>query len=101
MTNYELWLKKTQESRSRWILDEVSYHNKGEVLAHKGGTDGVFITVRNNVLGVGMYEGAIPHIGEACFKVTAKKTFSSNNEAIKRAIEAGGLSFLLDLIKPS
>lgn len=46
---------------------------------------------------IGIYEGAFPHIGEACFQVKAERKCSSYDEAFQKACELGGIKFLMDL----
>ena len=45
----------------------------------------------------GNYEGAIPHIGEAFFKPAVERQFKDYNEAYTKAMEAGGIQFLIDM----
>lgn len=63
-----------------------------------GGESGAFmrITAEGN-LTVGTYEGAFPHIGEACFINKAEHKFKDFNERFQYACQLGGIKFLADL----
>lgn len=93
---YDLWLAETKKSEYQWMLDEITRLNKGDLLLYKGGMDGIFIEIqKDGLLLIGKYEGAIPHIGDAIFTTTAKKQFENQDKAIQRAVNVGGLDFLL------
>lgn len=63
-----------------------------------GGESGAFmrITAEGNLM-VGTYEGAFPHIGEACFINKAEHKFKDFNEGFQYACQLGGIKFLSDL----
>ena len=72
-------------------------NNKG-ALYYIGGEDGAFIRLTSEGLfQAGTYEGAIPHIGEACFKVSVQRQCADYNEAFKLVCQAGGKKFLTDM----
>ena len=77
MTKKELeqWQAVTNSSQYRWVEDRITRLNGRGMLYYTGGEDGCFmrITPEGN-LTIGIYEGAFPHIGEACFQVKAEKT---------------------------
>jgi len=54
-----------------WTIDIVTYRNTGDLLFHRGGVDGDWIRIyaETGVVEFGTYVNAIPHIGEAAFKV--------------------------------
>ncbi len=94
---FEDWKRITERSTNKWTLDEVTQHNRGSYLFYKGGIDGNYIRVENGRASIGNYEGALPHIGEACFIELYANTFENNDVAIQRLIETGGLPFLVEL----
>ncbi len=96
---FKNWSAVTARSKERWTVDPIALHNRQVYLIYKGGEDGKFIEVHpDGKLFVGDYEGAAPHIGEAFFKVNFSKTFESQDAALKRIVEAGGMDFLLDFM---
>ena len=100
MTDLELkqWITVTENSRYQWTQDEVTRLNGRGALYYLGGEDGVYIRIQpDGELFVGAYEGAFPHIGEACF--TRKAVFAGGtfDKALQKAIELGGRQFLQDM----
>lgn len=80
----QYWHSITNSSKFRWTCDNVSYHNKKEILLYRGGESGIFISINiNGLLIAGKYKNALPHIGEAIFQMIWKKQFTSQPEAIK------------------
>ena len=99
---FDLWLAKTESSRYHWTEDTIYRLNGRGAFYYIGGEDGAYIKVTDNgMLEAGTYEGAFPHIGEACFIPKVRRQFDGFNEAFKNAIEAGGVRFLLDMITAS
>lgn len=96
---FAAWKRQTDSSKYKWTVDEVTFYNKHDILIYKGGEDGHFIEIKKDgKMTIGLYEGAIPHIGEATFIQKGSKQFKTQDEAITRAIEAGGMYFLRDLL---
>ncbi len=104
MTKKELeqWQVVTNSSQYRWVEDRITRLNGRGMLYYTGGGDGCFmrITPEGN-LTIGIYEGAFPHIGEACFQVKAERKCSNYDEAFQKACELGGIKFLTDLFSSS
>ena len=98
---FQAWMKVTKFSEQGFVLDEVTRHNRGNLLFYKGGEDGVFIDVsKEGVVTVGNYEGACPHIGEAMFQtVFSRKVADTQDAAFRQVTEKLGVQFLLDLIR--
>lgn len=97
-TEFERWQAVTGSSRHRWVEDSVTRLNGRGTLYYTGGETGIFmrITAEGNLM-VGTYEGAIPHIGEACFTSEAERKFKDYKEALQYAWELGGIKLLKDL----
>jgi hypothetical protein len=67
---FEGWQAVTNASKNRWTIDQVTFLNRGVILMYRGGEKGRYIQIeKNGDTQLGTYEGAIPHIGEASFKV--------------------------------
>ncbi len=65
---------------------------------YTGGESGAFMRITaEGSLTVGTYEGAFPHIGEACFISKAEHKFKDFNEGFQYACQLGGIKFLADL----
>lgn len=94
----EQWKNLTNNSKNSWIEDiATSLNGRGE-LYYIGGVNGCFMRIMpDGKLMVGTYEGAIPHIGEACFKIGFEKKYASKEEALQEAYSLGGIKFLTDL----
>jgi hypothetical protein len=97
---YQEWLKETQRSENRWQLDPIHTDTKlGTLFAYTGGVNGNYVWVAASKVTIGTYSGAIPHIGEAEFKIAYEsREYANNAEASKAAFEGMGVKFLLDLI---
>lgn len=96
---FEAWLAVTQASKDRWILDYVTYHNRGDLLFYTGGQSGNYIEIAaDGTATIGTYEGALPHIGEALFQPKHTRKFESRDAAFARVSEALGVQFLIDLV---
>ena len=96
---FDTWKKWTRESAHRWAVDPVHDGREGrDLLLYIGGENGKFLRFDNaKTLEIGSYEGAIPHIGEATFRVEGRMTFPSRILAIIRATEIAGRAFILAL----
>jgi len=99
-TEFEQWQKVTMSSVSNWVVDEIRLYNRGEYFFYMGGESGNFIECRaDGTASIGTYEGAIPHIGEALFRVTHSKKVADNAQAALEVIlPKMGTLFLLNLI---
>ena len=94
----EQWRAVTNSSRHQWREDSVTRQNGRGALYYLGGQDGYFMRVTpEGKLSIGIYEGALPHIGEACFTAKAEKECGSPEEAFQAACKFGGIKFLVDL----
>lgn len=94
---FKAWTEETASSKYHWKSDPIQA-SLGRYLFYMGGQDGKFIEIdRDGKVTVGTYEGAIPHIGEACFFVKFTKQFESKEKALQRVLECGGIKFLLDV----
>lgn len=95
---FENWQKITASSSRRWVEDAATRLNGRGLLYYSGGKSGIYMRItKDGVLQAGEYEGAIPHIGEALFKVKAERKCSSFDEAVTLALKAGGREFLADM----
>lgn len=85
---FERWVARTKESEQEWLLDECMLANHGTRLYYQGGESGVFIEHRRGepTASYGTYEYAIPHIGEAIFKIVG-----TANTWLKAAMTVSGL----------
>ena len=95
---FEYWQAVTGSSRYHWREDPVTHLNGRGALYYTGGESGIYIRItETGQLTVGTYEGAIPHIGEACFQKKAEHAFKNFNEGFQYACQLGGIKFLADL----
>lgn len=98
--NFEQWTKWTAATTNKWTIDPI--HNglgNAALLVHRGGTNGVWARIeRNGMVRLGTYEGAIPHIGEACFTVTLSNQCNGFNDAFARLSVKLGSQFLIQLM---
>ncbi|MFT4104847.1 MAG: hypothetical protein QM657_03720 [Lacrimispora sp.] len=95
---WECWLSITAGSTHKWVEDSIFRLNGRGVMYYTGGEDGVYIQIsKDGILELGIYEGALPHIGEAFFDVMKKEKFVDFNEAFQMACQIGGKKFLMDL----
>ena len=65
---YNLWIAETRKVDGDWTLDSI-HCTKEDFLAYKkiDRTDGYFLMINKGHVHLGVYRGAIPHIGEAIF----------------------------------
>ena len=100
ITVFEAWKIETESSKLLWVMDQVTFHNRVDLLFFRGGTDGTYIEIsKGGFVSIGYYEGAIPHIGEAMFiKKHGKQLAGDQDKALARVVETLGLPFLLDFI---
>jgi hypothetical protein len=88
---FEAWTRETAASKWEWKVDEILLANRGELLAYKGGSSGQFVQVdKTGLVSVGSYEDAIPHIGEALFKVSNRIQIENFGAASARLFELMG-----------
>lgn len=65
---YNAWKTETARSETRFILDQIPWYNRKEILFYKGGVNGCYVWIfADGTATIGTYEGAVPHIGEAMF----------------------------------
>ncbi len=96
---YEGWKAWTETGKFRWQVDPIHNGQNGkDLLAYIGGINhGKYISIDpDGMLMLGSYRDADPHIGEATFKILAKKKYGSFREAMEHVIQSGGLTFLKD-----
>ena len=96
MQEFENWKQHTATSSKTWTIDPIHNGKKGrDLLAHIGGEAGEFIRISDGgEVSLGSYTDAVPHIGEAEFKVRGRKQYESFSVAVARCVLAGGLNFL-------
>ena len=71
MTHAEIkaWLARPESSRNRWTEDEIFRLNGRGAKYYRGGENGIYMDIhKDGRLEIGEYDGALPHIGEACFQ---------------------------------
>jgi len=97
---FDGWMRVTQDSETRWTMDEVQWANRRRVLCYKGGEDGVYIECEpDGTATIGTYAGAIPHIGEALFVPKHSKKMGANaSDAFAAVAQKLGVGFLTNLI---
>lgn len=67
---YERWIAEVKSMPGEFVLDDI--HCKiDDFLAYKSTKEGIgfFLMITNGVVHMGVYRGAIPHMGEAEFKI--------------------------------
>jgi hypothetical protein len=92
--SYTAWENFCKASRGRWTVDPIhNGQNGARLLMFRGYAtgegdegSGVYIELEFNKTGgaavrAGSYDGAFPHIGDACFKVRWVKHFTSAESA--------------------
>ncbi|MDR2088527.1 MAG: DUF3849 domain-containing protein [Clostridiales Family XIII bacterium] len=95
---FAAWMAVTENSRHRWVEDDIYRLNGRGALYYTGGEDGTYIRIQSDgVLEAGTYEGAVPHIGEAMFRPAVEQRFNNFSDAMTAAMEAGGRRFLIDM----
>ena len=103
-TEFDGWVRQMKADRGRWSIDPIHDGQNGrDFLAyrpsHSDHTRGLYFNVSSTgELRTGNFEGAVPHIGEASFRVFWSKKFADQNEAITKMIERIGARFVLDAI---
>lgn len=96
---FEHWKAITDSSVDHWVEDNITRLNGNGGLYYTGGEDGHYMRLSpDGKLTVGTYEGAYPHIGEACFTPKAAHQYGDINEAFEVACQLGGKDFLLDIL---
>ena len=92
------WRAVTESSTHRWVEDEIHRLNGRGLFYYTGGEDGIYMEIsEDGRLAMGIYEGAIPHIGEAFFSQKAEKQCADKNAAFQLACQYGGKKFMMDL----
>ncbi len=95
---WESWQSVTASSVHKWVEDEIFRLNGRGAMYYTGGEDGSYMKITNDgMLELGIYEGALPHIGEAFFTVKGQKKYRDFNNAFQTACQIGGKKFLMDL----
>jgi hypothetical protein len=95
---YTAWREETARSEKQWQTDLI--HNSPEdYLIFKGGENGFYLHILKNVIHMGNYQNAIPHIGEAIFKEKGRVECIDNNAAWTRLLAKSGLPLVVDLFK--
>jgi len=96
------WKEETSNSKDHWRVDQIHSDQNRDLLLYIGGTNGhyahVYLANGKAVLQVGQYEDAIPHIGEASFKIQGTRKFGTMDDAFVFLIERGGVKFLQDIL---
>lgn len=93
---FAAWTRVTAGSLEEWTLDIIRWYNNKEMLLYLGGESGKFIWIHpDGKLEMGTYEDAIPHIGEACFKITSTEQYPTREAAHFHVYEWGGKQFAL------
>ncbi len=86
-SDLEAWSKHMRSRRGKWSLDQIHNGKNGQrLLAYLPDADdhtkGSYLDVTTaGVMTAGTFEGAIPHIGEACFTVLWRKVCPSMDDA--------------------
>lgn len=96
----DAWKYETSMSQTEWRVDPV-HNDNPHLLVYKGGAGGHYFQIVRGVDGtaeltIGTYAGALPHIGEAAFRVLGRKPFRTFAAAEHFMMSRGGISFLLD-----
>lgn len=96
---YGAWVAETEKSEHKWQMDLV-HNTSNDCLFYKGGTEhGHYIHIKQNVVEIGDYQGAFPHIGEALFTSRTQVQCKDNQEAWTRLLERGGMHFLIAIFQ--
>jgi len=94
---WESWQTVTASSAHKWVEDEIFCLNGRGAMYYMGGEDGSYMQITNDgMLELGIYEGALPHIGEAFFTVKVQKKYPDFNDAFQTACQIGGKKFMMD-----
>ena len=99
---YAHWTEFMRSKRGMWQVDPIHDGLDGRDLMVFAGytTDpsrGVYVRVHGRRSEAGVYEGAVPHIGEALFTPRWTAYFETVNKAMAATIERLGLPFLTAL----
>jgi len=96
------WKEETAKSKDHWRVDRIHSDQNRDLLLYIGGEKGhyahVYLANGKAALQVGQYEDAIPHIGDATFKIQGTKKFDTMDDAFVFLIERGGVKFLQDIL---
>jgi hypothetical protein len=80
----------------KMMIDPVRQKNNNEILAYSGGESGKFIWQQGADVKMGVYEGAIPHITDANFKVEEALPFPDVSTAQSVAMQMVDIFELLE-----
>jgi hypothetical protein len=88
------WKAYTASNTHQWKVDPC--HSKpDDLLLSYGGEAGKFASIRGSVVEIGTYSDAIPHIGDALFKVEGRRDCGSTDDAVRFLLERGGIAVLV------
>lgn len=95
---FEAWSEETARSKGCWMSDPIA-ESKGGWLFYRGGESGRFIMISSSgYLQVGLYDWAIPHIGEAVFSTKADRKYRNADEALQVVFDVLGSAFVEDFM---
>lgn len=98
MTNETTWGEYMKSLRGHWAIDPVHNGANGRLLAFHPNTDdhtcGVYVELNTHTgkCSAGMYEGAIPHLGDAAFFPKWERKFPPTRELAANLFVRLGLS---------
>lgn len=101
MDDYQAWIEYTRSRRGQWTVDAIHDGRNGRgFLCYAPKVDdptaGVYVQIDpNGAAQAGSFEGALPHIGDACFMPRWRHDFGSFAEAFARVAERLGVAYLL------
>lgn len=80
---FRKWIDTDKQSGFDWIIDVVTFYNKGIILAYLGGESGLFFEITNyGKFSLGTYKYASPCITDGEFKTEFTKLFVNRASAI-------------------
>jgi hypothetical protein len=66
----------------RFVVDMVTLFNRREVLAYEiGKPDGIYVEQHGELVDVGVYQDALPHVGDALFQPIIRRAFAHSYDA--------------------
>lgn len=96
---FAAWTQHTDRARHGWVRDEVTWHNRKELLMHRGEPEhGAYLRVAGCIVEVGSYWDAFPHIGDARFLITGRRVFKTESDAYTAVVNATGLNGLMAIL---
>lgn len=96
----QAWADYMKSCRGKWSLDPIhnGTHGKGHlffVLRDAAAGAGTYVTIDPaGKADAGEFTGAIPHMGEACYRSRWSKQFENQSDAFARLVERLGIGFL-------